>query len=48
MVSMSALRLEGWGLIPGWVIPKVIKMGPNASPQHQGLDWKDALEPKKV
>ena len=39
MVSMSALRLEGWGSIPGWVIPKVIKMG---------LDWKVALEPNKV
>ena len=51
MVSMSALRLEGWGSIPGWVIPKVIKMGPDASllgTQHQGLDWKVALEPNKV
>ena len=44
MVSMSALRLEGWGSIPGWVIPKTLKMGPNAFPldtQYQGLDWGD-------
>ena len=27
MVSMSALRLEGWGSIPGWVIPKTGKNG---------------------
>jgi len=40
VVSVSALRLEGWASIPGRVIPKTLKMGPNASPlgtQHQGL-----------
>ena len=41
-VCVSALRLEGWGSISGWVIPKTLKMGPNASlldTQLQGLDW---------
>ena len=42
VVRASALRLGGWGSIPGRVIPKTIKMGPNSSllgAQHQGLDW---------
>ena len=42
VVRVSALRLGGRGLIPGRVIPKTLKMGPNASllgTQHQGLDW---------
>ncbi len=39
---VSALRLGGHGSIPDRVIPKTIKMVPDASPlgtQHQGLDW---------
>ena len=42
VVIASALRLGGRGSIPGRVIPKTLKMGPNASllgTQHQGLDW---------
>ena len=42
MVRASALRLGGWGSIPGRVIPKTIEMGPNSSllvAQHQGLAW---------
>ena len=42
VVRVSALRLGGRGSIPGRVIPKTLKMGPNASllgTQHQGLDW---------
>ena len=41
VASVSALRLEAWGSIPGRVIPQTLKMGPNASPlgtQHQRLD----------
>ena len=40
--SVFALRLGGWGSIPGQVILKTIKIGPNASlldMQRQGLDW---------
>ena len=33
VVSVSALILEDWGSIPpGRVIPKTLKMGPNAAP----------------
>ena len=42
VVRVSALKLGGRGSIPGRVIPKTVKMGPNASllgTQHQGLDW---------
>ena len=42
VVRVSALILGGWGSIPDRVIPKTVKMGPNASllgTQHQGLDW---------
>ena len=31
VVRVSALKLGGRGSIPGWVIPKTVEMGPNAS-----------------
>ena len=32
VVSVSSLRLEGWGSNPSRVIPKTLKMGPNCLP----------------